>query len=701
MNGQFCFFTDPALLNAQNASQGFGYTDFDGTRDRFRTTDAHTVSADAPVYAFCKGQICAQKDDGGTLSLILKPEPPGPANFPAIRYIIYKGVDPASLLTADGKNVNTALAGNDLIKAAGKIWKTPRNNNDKTQLPLSKLLGLHLDATFPVRPERFDGQAPLDNLFYGADPDVQLPTVEGKDILGRFKANTPCGIDMVVDRMVFPARIEAARMRDYYIKADPLPSTTDPADYGSFKSWHDREACLTFIDPCALWGSFFNPKATSSSNLYALKNGLLCPAKGPEIYSNILKGASGAGFANRNRVWLDIRNGHGYSVNYYKEAGRNIQFTFDPNVSLAPYIADTSLLRAASMIDYYASGWPICSINTSVPPAGVDGDQVHPRFGLPNTANTRPLIYLSKARRDISRTLNDSERFLECPAGPDPGFLDEVKIAWPLVADGTAKMLVAGYNKLCHFKRPMPGEAPAASGLEPVYAGALSYAFPAFDSTVFPPVTAPTLVRIFDEDLLVSWSTKDFDAVIARPGIARDELNIYLFLAPMVYYDYETVQSEVGRGKAYKAKTRTPAQHLILPGFSSKTLPGFIGDFLPPKLEQVAVKRKFNPAATTLTPTGMTGIDVGYFPSNDTLFILAFTRAEYEAGFSPAALTARNTLCLPFISLPGSQERHKALDDKKGYYESGPVVSFIGKTGTIVSRQNDPNLPTVYAHADL
>src|SRR2546423_14928879 len=102
MGAKFFFFTDPELLDPQTDQQAFGPAGTSGTKDQFRVTDVHQRKVgstdDVPAFAICDGFICAQEDADGNLSLILKPIAQPPFDFPFISYILYKGIDPKSLL---------------------------------------------------------------------------------------------------------------------------------------------------------------------------------------------------------------------------------------------------------------------------------------------------------------------------------------------------------------------------------------------------------------------------------------------------------------------------------------------------------------------------------------------------------------------------------------------------------------------------
>jgi len=98
----FFFFTDPSLLDAQLASQAFGPAGTSAGKDLFRITDVHTsTSTNLPAVAICDGVLCAQEDDQGALTLILKPSQTPPFEPPVVSYFIHKGVAKTSLLNGD------------------------------------------------------------------------------------------------------------------------------------------------------------------------------------------------------------------------------------------------------------------------------------------------------------------------------------------------------------------------------------------------------------------------------------------------------------------------------------------------------------------------------------------------------------------------------------------------------------------------
>lgn len=145
--------------------------------------------------------MCAQRDDEGTLTLILEPSQQPTYDFPAISYFLYKGVEPASILTNDGTNAETSHAGaNQLVGAVKAAWELPSNQDLPSTPPPKACLGLHLTPTdYPLLADqpRFADSKSLDNLFHEGDPAIQLPLVRSGFRLGDFSTSLPFGLEIL------------------------------------------------------------------------------------------------------------------------------------------------------------------------------------------------------------------------------------------------------------------------------------------------------------------------------------------------------------------------------------------------------------------------------------------------------------------------------------------------------------------------
>jgi hypothetical protein len=540
---KFYFFTDPSLLAGQTDQQAFGPAGVSGGKDQFRVTDLHQrkigSTDDVPAFAICDGLICAQTDVGGTLSLILKPIEQPPFDFPFISYIIYKGIDPSSLLTngnaGPSGTIDTSKAGdNKLVDSVQKTWAANKN----VAPPIRECLGLHLTPASTAADyldldlRKYEDVKPLDNLFYQGDPKFQLPLVRGGWRIGNFAA-AGFGIEIVVERISYRPKIALARKLENVIEVTSLdPSVTyPPNDATYFMHWHAKEECLNFIDPCALWGSFF-PRKLRVWNEATEKFDRKTEEK---IYETVLRGpyddasATAGTFFNRNRAYIDIRNEHGHSINYYKNEGPSIQLTMDPAANLDD-----------NVVDYYANGWPSFAIDGSSPaiPMGVTGDKIKVRFGLPKTQNTRPIIYVSAGYRKRFQRLKDPQRFIDRPRRPTTPYLEEAAIIIPLIENAGIAKIAASYHKLCHFKRPLivdgqPVLPADPNSLAPYYSGSYDNLFPLPRIADLPISDGLTVIKTYAEDIFVGASSDRSPFFVARPAVARDAENVLFLLIPV------------------------------------------------------------------------------------------------------------------------------------------------------------------------
>ena len=250
----FCFFTDAnpsGLLNPQGASGAFGVV----SDTEFRVTSLHTAASTPRAFAICKGKVAVQQDSSNAsiLNLVLKPTDQPSVdnriNFVAIRYIIYKGVLKTSLISGSGV---AAESNNQLTRRAHKTQEVMNrameavNNlpaNSITFTPSAKFLGYDIAGT--------DGES-LDKLFYKQNnSSFERLSVACGDYIGDFDV-TLFGIEIVLDEVRANANFILAKHIETKLQA---PVATANNDSKRFKRRHQKEAAISFMDPCAFFGS--------------------------------------------------------------------------------------------------------------------------------------------------------------------------------------------------------------------------------------------------------------------------------------------------------------------------------------------------------------------------------------------------------------------------------------------------------------
>jgi hypothetical protein len=675
---RFFFFTDIDSVENQSAGDAFGPVS-GSTDTRFRVTSIHRAAAGKTpgAYAVCDGLVCAQADDQGTLTMILKPSVQPPFDFPAISYILYKGIDPLSLLAADGTIDSAQESDSDLISAIKTAWELEANGN--TGSPTRACVGLHLNPTdYPAddNPERFADTEPIDRFFYEGDPTIQLPLVQGGWRLGSFSTNLPFGIEIVVERIGRLPKIALARKLENIVEVDALANAADASEV--FHHWDAKEAILDFVDPCAFWGSFFAAKLCALNST----NSEFDKLSGDAIYETVLRGtaAGAAKFVNRNRSYIDIRNEHGNSLNYYQADGPNIQLTLDADADI-----DTA------EVNYYGGGWPSFALDNSNLPAGTTGHKIDVRFALPKTANTRPLIYISAGYRDKFRRLKDRRRFMDRPRRADVPYLEEASITIPIVADGGTK-IVSCYQKIFSFKRPLiVGGSPVAgdpNSLAPPTQGSLDNVFPLLGEDQLPTSDRATVVRSFSDEFYVGVSKSQYEGFSARLTFAVDAHNYYLFLAPCSYF------LRAGASAPFDAAGRSPSVELLAKD-------DFLSAYVAREQPDAVVRATITPPAASapmdvvVKAAEHAGARRKRGGAFDQTIVVAFSKNEIAQLVS--ALQSDSPVAGSVFLTPAASSSFRF--GPRRYTKSTVSISYLG--GTTLTRKSQPTSLEIYADADL
>jgi hypothetical protein len=511
----YYFFTDTNLLVAQTAGAYGPIAKATSTDpDEYRVTSLHTATSNPTAYAACDAIVCVQRIPGTSLlNIILKPLAQPALNFAPVKYIIYKGILEDSLIATNGTDV-AALGNNDLTKF---LWaeQAKKNKSAGTNVTApANALGINLTGT------NLANTNPIDNLFFRFGVAFQLPKVSGGWSIGRFDKNS-FGIDVLMEGLAFHHTLELARKLENKISVQMLPVGAN--DALTFEHWHEKEQILGFMDPCAFYGSFFRigiQVRTSTTTQFAPKPGKL-------LYQDVL-----SSFANHGTAYLDIRNEHNFSFNYFKNYG--------PNIKLG---------NAA--VDYYASKWPIMTLVASNFPNNTTKERNIFQIQLPKGDNDKPLLYVSQGYRDINskgngfpKELKSAERFYDKFNAAVGGYtatpnnvrnmgLTSMSFVVPNVtgAGHTSTTPVSCYIRLKYLKQ-QPGTATVSTAIEPAnYLDNLIYPL---DLRILFAGIADTNTALYDEEIYVNAQTVPglkFD-FIGKVGLARDLNNTTLYLVP-------------------------------------------------------------------------------------------------------------------------------------------------------------------------
>lgn len=517
---RFFFFTDPDSLETQSPQQAFGPAGQGSpgaSPDRYRTTSLHSSKSGqkSPAIAVCSGTICLQEDNNGNYSIILRPDFQPAFDFPYIKYFIYKGIDSASLATANQIKVDPNIPFTERIK---DDWEDPNSTNPFTDS--LEVIGLGYDDQFLHESRTiFADDQPIDNFFYypGA---YQLPLVRAGEKIGDF-ASSDFGFEIVLERLGYEPQISLARKKEHVIEvgaiADPLNQSNtwqeDDADY--FMHWHEKEQCLNYIDPCAFYGSF------SGSKVFFMKAGNKKKSNTPdEIYSDLL-----STFANRNKIYLDIRNDYNQSLNYYKDDGFSILFTDGQTTPTEiPIILATD------------DRWPIRILDLAeISSAGTTKkDFFHTAIRLPSGSNTEPLVFLSRAYGKNFRRLKRKHRVFHPKSPTDPN-TEPIPFSMVVINDNGNQEFLSCYYRVNYYDQYRHNNSNNQS-LAPSKAHYLNGLFRPLEMTQSLAIKENDFrFTLWHEEVLVNLSEYAGPAYLAYVGIAEDEHHITLFAIPAYF----------------------------------------------------------------------------------------------------------------------------------------------------------------------
>jgi hypothetical protein len=441
------FFTNLTGLQPQTVQQRYGPVD--GQEDsRYRVTSRFTSTAMQKVYAVCGGKVFAQQV-GGRINLVLRPTSQPVGIYAAVRYYIYKGLLATSLIDSTDANLIAPATKSDLTASIHKS-QLLRNTARKLTGPSApkaaiSAVGLHRTAAAAAPAKLLDADF-IDQVFLTLDAD-EYPTVNDGAVLGEFD-RAGFGFEIILDAIGEGPRVDALRNNETIIRALTSPVT----DADQFRAADRREQILDYIDPCAFFASFFFDGVMVKTQAADTK---FTPKRRDGLVSAVL-----SNFATRDTVYVDIRNEHNHSLNYYREYGSS---------ATAPAQFQVEIDGGGSaLIDYQSHGWPIFTI----PTASFTGTEANKPgiaiLRLPGGANTKPLAhrgqgYFYTGFRKTNHTPSTKETLRPNIFLESDGFTVTIAFSIPRLADLS---VIPGYINLRYLKRigaPAPVTPPAAS----------------------------------------------------------------------------------------------------------------------------------------------------------------------------------------------------------------------------------------------
>lgn len=525
------FFTEPDLLNQQSSNEAFGPLPDANGKNRYQVTSLHSAGSDPKAYAVLKGDVLVQDQTGssntGLVNVILRPKDQPKMAFPKIKYIIYRGIKKDSLIDSNDDLVPTN--NNDLVDAIREDYSSLKDNFPDINLdsePPKETLGIHLsDSNNSGSDPTYSDTDPIDKAFFREDNDIQLQEAYVGWSIGTFDKNQ-FGIEFILETIGFDPTLSLARKDKNIIEVDQLPSSpTQPLE---FEHWHDKEAILNYIDPAAFYGMHYqegvNVTSTNSNDNPTLK-------EKNEVYEDILEYNGNPIFANRNIVYLDLRNEFGYSFNYFNNYQNSFKVAYDASSNLTSK-------------DYYADGWPIFRLDSSQFPSNTSDNNVL-RIALPNDSdndeNPLPTFYLATGFLPEPYPENPGQHERIRNVNMNSGYTDEMELAIINKTNSSSTNAVASYVKLQYAKRfeEETGNLPS-SGTVIRPQNYLDCIFPVnldFEQSIY----SDRIGKVIEEERYIDTNELRAFKGVFQLGISYDKNFVTLFAFPIIYQPQETL----------------------------------------------------------------------------------------------------------------------------------------------------------------
>ena len=542
----FYFYTEPELLSSQNSVFG---SDSLSPNDIYSLNNLFSASSNPKAFAITSGTILLQEVAGNSnlVNIILKPSVQPDLDLPKIAFIIYKGILKSELISGNDVAVATK---NDLTAS---IWASQTLINTAAAtpnlIPSSNCFGIGFtaSASSPFTTANTDN---LDKAFFTDDTSYQLPKVNAGWTIGKFDS-TKFGILIAFEQYHNTHTFALARELDSKISISPLSS---PTQAEKFEYYHKKETVLSYMDDAAFFGSFY------TSQLQVFIDDEFSPLEGNDIYDDVLDK-----YTNKNKVYLDIRNEHGYSIDYYENyrtgSAREIKALF----------AETGSLTT---LNYYTNDWPILTISAFA--SGNTTTKNYIRFQIPEKDNPKPLVFYSRAFKKGSKfqRLKNAKKFFE-PA-ISGGYCEEISLITPNNNGGSGTTPIASYYQI-KYLRQLPTPTSNLGQLTIPMEHYLDQLFAPFDMVIPFSISSQVRTKIYYEDKYIDRQ-EDYDTdYTANVGIAEDANNITLFAYPS-FYRNKTRETEYDKLSLSSLEDSTETEFLKILASQYKNINVSIGN---------------------------------------------------------------------------------------------------------------------------
>lgn len=434
------FFTEHTVLPAQNASDKYGpdggtSSDLYNISARFELPNGNTAKA----FACQDGLMLVQQSsvDSDLVNILIKPNEP-PKSYLQVKYYIYRGILKSSLISES--NITPADSSNNELIA--RFWAENENHPD----PKAYLIGFG-DSL----PDSTDIE---DILLCTVSGTVEPIYVKEGEWFGDFGGTHeteehPIDFEVLIDNAE-EVITTLGYLRNGFYNSNTSKYQINVTSKTNLEKRRLKEQVLSFLDPAALFGMFYNEgyvNFTEYSGSKVVKSTNSNSGSPLYLYTVFLNK-----FETKHTVYLDIRSDRGFSYNFY--GNYDDQTINNSNIKIGLGKATVTAQK------YHTNDWPIIILSQAQDWTGTSPVPNKNRIGFQLRLDDveQPLIFLEDISiRDGSASSNwikkDALLPKPLPVTTADLYTKENKIHFPNKDSGTTRNNVARYIKLYYFRQ--------------------------------------------------------------------------------------------------------------------------------------------------------------------------------------------------------------------------------------------------------
>ena len=382
------FFIDHTKLPVQGTSQRKFGPDPTTPTTAFCLSTEFQLTQEAKAFACQAGMMVVQRNNDNPtnlVNLIIKPLRPTSINGVTVRYYIYRRVQLSSFFSGANIVPEDAATNTQFIAAFWRDRHALASANPPAPTPLNFGYG---DNTLPLTdPNNLNPNRPIKDIFNNKAPAKPYPVTEGMWI-GDFTTTDTIGFEIELEtELGLVSTLATYRTISIQVLTE---------GYTGLALKRRKELVTSYIDPAAFFGMHGDVGVNTTTYTGSSRNPSVPKRVSTGLYTDLI-----SKFANKNRIYLDLKSEKGLSYNFYNNY--KISTTDLRNIVLHEGVDQTTAAALDGVAQpYEVSGWPIIFFE-SIKNHNTTRNKL--RFRLRIDGNTDPVLYIeNKALSSINNT---------------------------------------------------------------------------------------------------------------------------------------------------------------------------------------------------------------------------------------------------------------------------------------------------------